>query len=333
MTKYGLYCSVAAPPDGSQIHARIHEMIAEAKIAEAHGFQSMFFGEHHQDNDGFVPSPLLLAAAVAAQTNLEVGTSVLLLPLHHPVKVAEDAAVVDLLSSGRLKLGVGIGYQESDFNQFQVSKSQRVERFTEGIEILRKCWTGERFSHESKHFQLKDIRVMPRPHASGGIPVWVGGIEPPAIARAARIGDGWVSAPSVTLESVRESTRLYREQAQANDRTAVVALMRDAWVAETREIAREQYEEQIAGVYKYARSKGADTMKGVTDELSFDELVRDRLIFGSPAECIEQLRMWKREIAPDYIIFRMRQVHSGGPAHTLVDRAIRMFGESVIPHV
>src|SRR4051812_9137630 len=113
MTKYGIYASVAAAPDGARIHACIQEMLAEARTAEAHGFQSMFFGEHHQDKDGFVPSPLLLAAAVASQTKLEVGTSVLLLPLHRPIKVAEDAAVVDLLSSGRLKLGVGIGYQQA----------------------------------------------------------------------------------------------------------------------------------------------------------------------------------------------------------------------------
>lgn len=333
MTKFGLYCSVAAPPDGAQIHRCIHEMLAEARAAEESGFKSIFFGEHHQDGDGFVPSPLVLAAAVAAQTSLEVGTSVLLLPLHHPIKVAEDAAVVDLISSGRLKLGVGIGYQQADFDLFQVPKPQRVERFTEGIEILRKAWTGERFSHEGKHFQFKDVRVMPRPHAEGGIPLWIGGIEPPAIARAAHIGDGWVSAPSVTLESVRESARLYREEAAKHGRPAVIALMRDAWVAETREAAREEYEEEIAGVYKYARSKGADTMKGVTDELSFDELVRDRLIFGSPDECIEQLRMWKREIQPDYIIFRMRQAHSGGPTHALLNKAIRLFGKAVLPHV
>lgn len=333
MINYGLYCSVAAPPDGARIHACIQEMLAEARTAQAHGFKSMFFGEHHQDKDGFVPSPLMLAAAVAAQTNLEVGTSVLLLPLHHPIKVAEDAVVVDLLSSGRLKLGVGIGYQEADFNLFQVPKGQRVERFAEAIDIMRHCWTGETFSHEGKHFQLKDVRVMPRPHAAGGIPIWIGGIEPPAIARAARIGDGWVSAPSVTFESVRDSARLYREQAHAHGRKPVVALMRDAWVAQTRALAIEQYEEHIANVYKYARSKGADTMKGVTDELTFDEVIRDRVIFGCPDECIEQLRMWKREIAPEYIIFRMRQVHSGGPDHLLVDRAIRLFGESVLPHV
>jgi alkanesulfonate monooxygenase SsuD/methylene tetrahydromethanopterin reductase-like flavin-dependent oxidoreductase (luciferase family) len=308
-------------------------MLAEARTAEQCGFHGMFFGEHHQDKDGFVPSPLLLAAAVASQTSLEVGTSVLLLPLHHPVRVAEDAAVVDLLSSGRLKLGVGIGYQQADFDLFQVPKAERVERFTESIDILRKCWTGERFSHEGKHWNLKDVRVMPRPHAAGGIPLWIGGVEPPAVARAARIGDAWVSAPSVTLESVTEATRVYREEARAHGRPAVVALMRDAWVAESRSAAREQYEEHIRGVYKYAVSKGADTMKGMTQELSFDDLIRDRLIFGDPKECIEQVRMWKQAIQPDYIILRMRQVHSGGPAHALVDKAIRLFGEAVIPHV
>ena len=109
--KFGLYSSIANPPRGEQLDRCIDEVIAEAQLAETSGFDSCFFGEHHQDHDGFLPSPLIVATAVAARTTrLRVGTSVILLPLHHPVHVAEDVITLDLVSKGRVILGVGIGY-------------------------------------------------------------------------------------------------------------------------------------------------------------------------------------------------------------------------------
>src|SRR3989442_805164 len=119
--KFGLYSSIANPPRGEHLERSIDEVIAEAQLAESCGFDSCFFGEHHQDRDGFLPSPLIVATAVAARTQtLRVGTSVILLPLHHPVHVAEDVITLDLVSKGRVILGVGIGYQADDFRAFAV---------------------------------------------------------------------------------------------------------------------------------------------------------------------------------------------------------------------
>src|SRR5947208_17126873 len=109
--KFGLYSTNANPPRGEHLDRYIDEAIAEAQLAEASGFDSCFFGEHHQDPDGFLPSPLIVATAVAARTQrLRVGTSVILLPLHHPVHVAEDAITLDLVSRGRLIRGLRPGY-------------------------------------------------------------------------------------------------------------------------------------------------------------------------------------------------------------------------------
>ena len=113
---------------------RIAEVIAEVQLAEASGFDSCFFGEHHQDKDGFLPSPLIVATAVAAHTRrLNVGTSVVLLPLHHPVRLAEDVITLDLVSKGRIILGVGIGYQPADFRAFNVPMEHRVTLFEESV--------------------------------------------------------------------------------------------------------------------------------------------------------------------------------------------------------
>ena len=117
--KFGIYSSIADPPRGERLDQRIDEVIAEARLAEEAGFDSCFFGEHHQDQDGFLPSPLIVATAVAAHTStLNVGTSVILLPLHNPVHLAEDVITLDLVSKGRIILGVGLGYQDAEFQRW-----------------------------------------------------------------------------------------------------------------------------------------------------------------------------------------------------------------------
>ncbi len=158
--KFGIYSSIADPPRGERLDQRIDEVIAEARLAEEAGFDSCFFGEHHQDRDGFLPSPLIVAAAVAAQTTtLKVGTSVILLPLHNPVHLAEDVITLDLVSKGRIILGVGLGYQEADFRAFEVPVGQRVGRFEEGVEIIRHCWSGEPFSFHGEHHRLENLHI------------------------------------------------------------------------------------------------------------------------------------------------------------------------------
>ena len=125
--KFGIYSSIANPPRGEHLDRCIDEVIAEAQLAEECGFDACFFGEHHQDKDGFLPSPLIVATAVAAQTRrLNVGTSVILLPLHHPVHLAEEVITLDLVSKGRVILGVGIGYQAADFQAFAVPMEHRA---------------------------------------------------------------------------------------------------------------------------------------------------------------------------------------------------------------
>ena len=158
--KFGIYSSIADPPAGENLALRVEEVVAEAKLAESVGFDSCFFGEHHQDRDGFLPSPLIVSAAVAAQTTtLNLGTSVILLPLHHPVKMAEDVITLDIVSRGRFILGVGLGYQPVDFRTFDVPVEQRVSRFEEEIEIIRQCWKGERFDFSGEHFNLENITI------------------------------------------------------------------------------------------------------------------------------------------------------------------------------
>src|SRR6266508_4660794 len=233
--QFGLYSSIDSPPRGEHLERSIDEVIAEAQLAEASGFDSCFFGEHHQDKDGFLPSPLIVATAVAAHTRrLRVGTSVILLPLHHPVRVAEDVITLDLVSKGRVILGVGVGYQPSDFRAFGVPMEHRLAIFEESVEILRRCWSGERFSFRGTHYTLEDVQVRPRPYQRPAPPLWIGASVPSAVRRAGRLADAFVATPSTNLKNTKGLVDTYTKAARGAGRPPEFVLMRDAWVARTR---------------------------------------------------------------------------------------------------
>src|SRR5437870_4445132 len=138
------------------------DMLELVRRAEALGFDSAWVSEHHGTSDGYLPSLLTMLAAFAALTErIDLGTGGILTPLHDPLRLAEDAAVVDQLSGGRLILGLGLGWREEEFRMLRIPKKERGRRTVETVEILRRAWTGERFSFEGKVFRYDDVRVAP----------------------------------------------------------------------------------------------------------------------------------------------------------------------------
>lgn len=332
--KFGLYSSIADPPRGEDLASRVEEVVEEAQLAEESGFDSIFFGEHHQDKDGFLPSPLIVASAVAGATKtLNLGTSVILLPLHHPVHLAEDVVTLDVVSRGRIVLGVGIGYQAADFQAFDVPFEDRVSLFEEGVDVIRQCWTGERFSYHGKHHHLHDIQVRPGPYQQPSPPLWIGASTFTGARRAGRMADAFVAGPSTNLERTLRLVDSYRKAALAAGREPQVVLMRDAWAAPTRAEAEEVYGGEVLDAYKYYWRNGLQEFRSIESEAEFtlDRIGQDRLIIGDPQECVTEFKRWSEEVGTDYFLLRLRQAHSGGPAHSKIMDAIRLFGEQVIP--
>jgi probable F420-dependent oxidoreductase len=333
--KFGLYSSIASPPRGEHLDRCIEEVIAEAQLAEACGFDACFFGEHHQDKDGFLPSPLIVATAVAARTTrLRVGTSVILLPLHHPVRVAEDVITLDLVSRGRVVLGVGIGYQASDFRAFAVPMEDRLARFEESVEILRLCWAGEPFSFRGKHYTLEDVQVRPRPFQTPGPPLWIGASVPAAARRAGRIADGFVGTPSTSLANATALTDIYKDAARAAGRQPQVVQMRDAWAAGTRAEADAVYGPHVMTAYRYYWEHRLAEFQNMPADTKFtlENLAPDRLILGDPETCVREFQRWATATGADTFLLRLRHAHSGGPPHEKIMEAIRLFGERVLPY-
>lgn len=333
--QFGIYSSIANPPRGEDLDRSVDEVIAEAQAAEASGFDSCFFGEHHQDQDGFLPSPLIVATAVAANTTrLNVGTSVILLPLHHPVHVAEDVITLDIVSKGRIILGVGVGYQATDFQAFGIPMQHRAAMFEEGVEIIRKCWSGERFSFHGTHYTLEDLQIRPRPFQTPAPPLWIGASVPAAVRRAGRMGDAFVATPSTTLPQTLRLVEMYRKAAEEAGRQPRVVLMRDAWVAASRAEAEAVYGPEVMTAYRYYWENQLAEFKDIPADTPFtlENLAQDRLIIGEPEECIREFHRWQEATGADYCLLRLRHAHSGGPAHAKIVDAITLFGDRVMPY-
>ena len=250
--KFGLYSSIANPPRGEHLDRCVDQVIAEAQLAEASGFDACFFGEHHQDKDGFLPSPLIVATAVAAQTRrLHVGTSVILLPLHHPVHVAEDVTTLDIVSKGRVILGVGVGYQAADFQAFGVPMEHRAGLFEEGWRLSASAGVGSRFPFMARTTPWTTSRYAPDHCRLLRRPLWIGASVPAAVRRAGRLGDAFVATPSTALAQTVRLVDIYRQAAVQAGRQPQVVLMRDAWVATSRAEAEAMYGPEVMMAYRY----------------------------------------------------------------------------------
>ena len=332
--KVGIYnCVKDVKNRGRDLPAVMDEVIEEAILAEEMGFDSMFFGEHHMDQEGqILPSPLLAATAVAANTKtLKLGTAILLLPLYHPVHVAEDVASLDIISKGRTILGVGLGYQEADFAAFGIDQREARGRLEEGVDIIRQCWTGETFSYAGKHFQLKDVTCVPTPLQRPGPPLWFGGGVAKAVERAGRMGDSWICTMFEDEKTARSLVEVYRQE--VGEGQGQVVLMRDAWIADSREEAYRQYAPYWLPAIKYYWRAGLPELSHLTSEseITMENMAPPIMVIGNPQECVDDLRKWRDVTGASYFVLRIRQEHSGGPPHNQVMAAIRRFGEEVLP--
>jgi probable F420-dependent oxidoreductase len=192
--RFGLWYDFRNPPQWRRPYTDIYgETFEQIVWAEQHGFDDVWLQEHHFHEDGFSSSVLPIAAAIAARTKtIRIGTGVLLLPLHNPVRVAEDGATIDIISEGRFQLGVGNGYKVEEFESFAIPRRERGGRTNEGLEIIRRLWKGETLTFKGKYYQINHAKLAPEPVQKPRPPLWVGGFSPAAVRRAARYGDGFL---------------------------------------------------------------------------------------------------------------------------------------------
>jgi alkanesulfonate monooxygenase SsuD/methylene tetrahydromethanopterin reductase-like flavin-dependent oxidoreductase (luciferase family) len=226
VTTFGILHDFRQPlPHRTDISQYYTECMDEVVAAENLGFDMVWLGEHHFTEDGFLPSPLVVAGAIAARTTrIGIGTNILVLPLHDPLRVAEDAAVVDQLSGGRLTLGVGQGYASAEFAGFGATLSGRAARLEEGLIRLRTAWGCPRYG-ASSNMTVEAAAPQVSPLPAHPVPVYVGAVAERAVDRAVRLGDGLMTYVSRCSEHASRwrtlATALHRH-ARSRESFAVV---------------------------------------------------------------------------------------------------------------
>lgn len=324
----GLFTCQRRPDDDRSMTDIYAEMRTLAREIEAAGLDSAWVSEHHFREDGYLSATMPSLGAIAAETEtVEIGTCIALAPLYDAVRLAEDAATVDLLSDGRFTLGLAIGSNPREFDEFGVPRDERATRLEDTVRVCKGAWSDGPLDYDAEfHAASPEVSVTPKP--DGEIPVMLGGSAKPAVRRAAREADAWCapSALSVTgVEKRVDDARAVREQAGIDGAFTPYVIVH-GFVGDSRPAAWETMRDG----YLYIQRQYAEIFSGdAVDQLDAERRaeLKDQAIFGTPAQVSAELEAYREAIGDDvHIIFRT--YHPGVGTEQMVD-CIHQLGDEV----
>lgn len=321
------------PTEGGRAY---RDSLEELEFGERLGFDSVWVEEHHGVKEHYWPSPLTVLAGFASRSSrLMLGTNIAILPLYNPVRLAEDAALVDIMSGGRLVLGVAIGYRPQDFSMVGAPMEQRGGRFAEAVTLIRRLWTEDPLTFEGVHYQCRDLSLEPKPIAAPHPPIWIGGWGPRALQRAAELGEAWIPGPTADLAKLMECQALYFGHAEALGKhrsTLARPLTREVVIAKTDDEAHHVAERHLLVNYRDEYGGGWNhpligrAASDAPDRLA--DLASNRFIIGSPDACVRQIQAFRDAFGVDHLICRL---HFPGLTHDFIMNEMRLLAEEVLP--
>jgi alkanesulfonate monooxygenase SsuD/methylene tetrahydromethanopterin reductase-like flavin-dependent oxidoreductase (luciferase family) len=310
--EFGMFHEFQCPPGRTQRQA-FAESFAEVEAAEQLGLDAMWLAELHMlPRRSVLSAPLTIASAIAARTRrIKIGIAVQVLPLCHPLRVAEEAATVDHISQGRLIFGVGRSGFPRTYEAYGVSYSESRERFSEVLEIVKRAWTETSFSYQGKYYSFDNVQLVPKPYQTPHPPIRVAATSPDTFAGIGNLGYPiFVAVRLGTLSELAPSIAAYRQawQAAGHRGEGEVFLRVPVYIAETHQQARSEPQESIMSFYRFlgsmleksASSAGVRAIEQRAERgqrlqtIGYDDALRDKVIVGTPeqvAERIDQLRM------------------------------------------
>ena len=326
------------PVDGGA-QTRWRRTFEICELAEQLGFDLVSIGHHRFTVDRIdSPQPLTTLAALAARTTqLRFCTNIAILPLHHPIDIAEQVAMVDEMSGGRIMLGAAIGYRPYEFEQIGLDYKQRVSRFEEAVGIVRQAWSEEPVFFEGKHFKVHGADVRPKPFQRPGPPIWIGGQAAAAVSRAARLGDGWLTDNIEGAVELGPKIAKFREESHAAGHAGTVVLNRKIGIDRDRLKIEEVWLPPILEVYRQYLKLGVPFDSAFAEDLTsgkslrLDDIPSDRIIAGTPEDCIAGIRTCITETNCDYLIVDFGRAAHGSEFKNIRDQ-ISLFGREVMPH-
>ena len=319
---------------GEDIVRRFHETLAFVRLADQLGFDSVTKTAHYSAHPFQMLQMVPMLARFAAEApRLRLNAGVLLLPLMSPLHVAEEFATLDVITGGKIILGVGLGYRDVEFKAFGVPRAQRARRFEANLIAIKRLWTEEKVRMTTPYFELDDASCLPKPLQRPHPPIWVGANADPAIERAARLGDCWYSGPAVSISALERQMELYRRALDAAGKPfpAELPMRREVFVAKTRADAIRLCAPFLGAKYEAYhawRQDMPDDDRGLGQ--AFDALIGDRFILGSPDEVAEQIVALHRRLGVNHLVM---STEWAGMPESLAIETIDMLAKEVFPRV
>ena len=342
--RFGFFDQLPCAPGYSE-QQRYHDIIGQIELGDEIGFDTVWLGELHFSRAfSILADPLMVLAAAAQRApRIRLGTAVTLLPLHNPVKIAEEAAIADILSNGRLELGVGRGTAPLHYEGYAIPMEESRERFEEALDFIIGAWSSESFSFSGKYFRARELNLAPRPVQSPYPPVRIAANSPDTFPFAARRGLPIFATPLINPpDKLKEGLAVYRETLGGGAR-GDTALAFPVHVTASRAQAREECE---PGLLRFLR-EAAERLRPLGDHdiksfeafrqvlarierVTYADMDREMGVFGDPDYCVERIRSLQRDYGMDEFICYFNQ--GGIMDHAMVRQSMTLFAEEVMPH-
>lgn len=346
--KFGLFYQLpcATTQDAT---TRYQETIEQIVYAEALGFDTAWLAElHFNPSFSIMPAPLILAAALAQRTTrIRLGTAVLLLPLQHPLRTAEEAAVVDLLSQGRLELGVGRGMIAIHFQGFNIPREESRDRFEEALTIIKQAWTQEKFQFEGKYYHVPETTVVPKPLQKPHPPLRIAANSAETAVFAGEQGYSvFVASPINSGAKLAEQVERYRQvfRTAGHDRSREdVAIAFPVYVADSAAQVRHEVEASFLNYFQAISHQARLGDRDNSPAYAYLREIRKRVeavtweqlekiaFYGSPLTCIRKIEETYAQCQMDQLICWFNP--GGLVPHRQVLASMKRFAEEVMPAV
>jgi len=276
-----------------------------------------------------------MARASAEAGDMMLATTVTLLPLFNPVDLAEQIATLDIMCKGRFAFGVALGWRATEFEALGVPREERLGRFLEALELIKRLWTEEPVTFQGKYYRVNNMVMNTKPVQKPRPPIWVGASTEAAIKRAAELGDAWIISTHLPFSALVRYIETYREALEKLNRPFPkdFPAIRNFYIARDRETAFREARPYLEASYKVFMGWGlfqTVLSKVVKADMSYEEWLDDTLIIGDPDDCIEKLSLYREKIGVNHFIFLIQRL---GMEQAKVLDAIRLLGEKVIPHL
>src|SRR5262245_9158328 len=323
--RFGLILDGGTQP-GQPRDTAFKELLERATLAHRCGFHSLWTGPGYL-NQGWHPT-VLLGRVAAEVPGMELGV-VGLLPLHHPVELAEQIATLDVICGGRFVLGAALGWRDFQFRAFEVPERQRLSRFLEVLATLKELWTQERVTHEGRHFRIRDVPGAGTPQQRPYPKILIAANLDPGVVRAATMANGWLISSRATLTTIVRQIGLYRDTLRTTGRPGHISAWREMYVATDRAQAIATIRPHVEWLYRDRAALGHNRALPEADHIDvpFEQVLEGRFIIGSREECVAEVQKYQAAGVEELIL----RCQWPGMAAQDTLTAIERFGRDVLP--